>query len=190
MVLYHKQWLSTVLESGTIDKCYINYKTNQIRRTIYYNFHFCIHNFNYWQLQKNRDTCVKHLMNRNTILNMDKGWMKARFENSETKLSQQSLQCQMCQMSRGFFLSMHGPCAGRVQSYCLVAFKQNSFQKVINRFSERIVEVQIYSSDGWETYKFTISFLFTHSKKLLPCRVYFWFHNLLLRTLLARNGTL
>lgn len=71
--------------------------------------------------------------------------MKAAFENWETKLSQQSLQCQM---SRGFFLSMRGPCAGRIQSYRLKGFKQNSFQKVINRFSERTVEVQIYSSDG------------------------------------------
>lgn len=142
---------------------------------------------NYWHLQKTRGTCVKHIINRNIILNMHKGWMKALSENWEIKPSQKSLQSHM---SLGFFLSRHGPCAGRVQSYCLIRFEQNSFQKVINRFSERIVEVQIYSSDGWETYKFTISFLFTHSKKLLPCRVYFWFHNLLLRTLLARNGTL
>lgn len=69
----------------------------------------------------------------------------------------------------------------------LYEIEQNSFQKVINRFSERIVEVQICSSDGWETYKFTISFLFTHSKKLLPCRVYFWFHNLLLRTRVSKK---
>lgn len=146
-----------------------------------------MHKYNYWHLQKTRGTCVKRIINRNKILNMHEGWMKAPFENWEIKPSQKSLQSQM---SPGFFLSMHGPCAGRVQSYWLIRLEQNSFQKVINRFSERIVEVQIYSSDGWETYKFTISFLFTHSKKLLPCRVYFWFHNLLLRTLLARNGTL
>ena len=146
-----------------------------------------MHKCNYWHLQKTRCTCVKLIINRNIILNMHKGWMKAPFENWEINASQKSLQSQM---SLGFFLSMHGPCAGRVQSYCLIGFEQHSFQKVINRFSERIVEVQIYSSDGWEAYKFTTSFLFTHSKKLLPCRVYFWFHNLLPRTLLARNGTL
>lgn len=71
--------------------------------------------------------------------------MKTPFENRGIKPSQKSLQSQT---SLGFFLSVHGPCAGRVQSYCLIRFEQNSFQKVINRFSERIVEVQIYSSDG------------------------------------------
>jgi len=67
--------------------------------------------------------------------------MKASFEKWGKKPSQKV-------MSLRFFLSMHGRCTGRVQSYCLVRFEQNSFQKVINRFSERIVEVQIYSSDG------------------------------------------